>query len=601
MKRKLLLLAAALISLYIVIIPASALNEKCAGCHPVQVNNLTASRHSTLICDTCHEGTTGHLKDTKNQAMNPAVHFDMEICKGCHPDQYSSFLKDVPGKTFYKGSLNPPSVWPKTLDFPYWNAIIDGHPFVLETYENRPMMYNQIDAQNTIRPKSESCLVCHGTKVAYYMGINGAVNYPAREITIKNTQNITQAIAIGHDPATLTITVPAGTKVSTYTDTLNQPLHQVKTVVKLPDGRIYTSFDYPGATATGVDSNLTKAKEARNWIWATLEAMAFDGLDQVKNKPSIDAGVLCNMCHDPHNARLRLIQKPLIWSIAQRGINPYSRSGSQVKDFSKATRQDKIIAICAQCHVEYVGGYSAVDRIDRNFWPWGKVGEIETMYTNLFDYNQDWIHGTGVSPWQNINPGARGYYPGNALYPINISLIKSQHPEAEVFWNSVMYNATCMGMSRMQNGGMMREGATCKDCHAPGIMNPAGKKYTSHWFASPVKYIKSGGINPCARCHMNQPVSARLQDIKNIQDEIFDLQNETQIALFDAQKAISQSRAAGKNVDKEVQDYRKALVRWEYYAQAENSMGFHNRNEVKKELNNSLNISRGIVTSLARK
>jgi len=189
-------------------------------------------------------------------------------------------------------------------------------------------------------------------------------------------------------------------------------------VVTLPDGKtIYASYSYPGAKC-GNDPDPATRTEARNFIWAALEALALDGLDPVVNKPSIQAGELCNMCHDPHSGKLRIIQKSLIWAIAQRGINPYSPTGSQTKDFDQASRQDQVIALCGQCHVEYVGGYSAVDNLDRNFFPWGKPKEAETFYSQLFNYNQDWSHGIGVRPWQTVNPGKPGYYPQDSLYPL---------------------------------------------------------------------------------------------------------------------------------------------------------------------------------------
>lgn len=546
-----------------------AINTECLVCHPAQANATAKSLHSTLNCAVCHEGTADHLT---NVAQLPKVHFSLELCGNCHPDQYRSFLEDIPGKTFYGGSSNPPDLWPKTLDFPYWNLIIDGHPFVIETYEDRAMKYNQIDAQATLRPMAEACLTCHGTKVAYYTGIEGVGNFPARTRTIQNTQQIWSGNFL-YWQKIQPITIPAGTTVSSYVDTVNPPLHQMKSVVKLPDGRIYASYDYPNATATGTDADPAKATEARNYVWAALEALALDGLDPIANQASIDAGVLCNMCHDPHAAKLRIIQKPLIWSIAQWGISPYSPSGSQVKDFGRATRQDQIIAVCGQCHAEYVGGYSAVDRVNRYFFPWGKPAEAEALYAHLFDQNQDWIHGKGVRPWQNTDPGKPGYYPGDILYPLNEKLIKSQHPEAEVFWNSRMYNG----------------GVACTDCHAPKVRNAAGQSYTSHFFASPVKYIKNKGVDPCAKCHMmcrcGRAGDWALTNIKGIQDDFYFAQEKAQVAIANSLKGIDEAKVRGENVDARITLHKRAHFRWEYYSQAENSMGFHHWEEATDAVN----------------
>ncbi|HEY5914975.1 MAG TPA: ammonia-forming cytochrome c nitrite reductase subunit c552 [Verrucomicrobiae bacterium] len=596
----------------------------CVDCHSEKVTAWSASKHASLACSTCHEGADDHVA---NPAIVPEVHFDMEVCKACHTDQYESFRTDMPGRTFYGGSDDGPTRprgWSKTANFPWWNVLIDGHPFVLETYEDRAMCWNQIDHQATIRPHAEACLECHGTKVAYYMGIkyrDGAgnvVDIPGRERTIRNTHVIDDADAAFNpqtrawDPLVTRLEVPAGTRVSTFTDALD-PLHpyQVKTVVKLLDGRIYASYEYRGATATGMDPDPVKRAEARRWIYSALEALAFDGLDYALgpdpftgggyNWPSILAGELCTQCHDPHSGRLRIIKKSLIEGIARNGVNPYSTIKSQIRDFSQASRQDQIVAVCAQCHSEYVGGYSAVDGIDRDFFPWAKPAETEMLYSQLFGNNQDWVHGIGVRPWQNINPNDRGYNPDPALalYPIGETLIKSQHPEAEVFWNSPMYNGgMCggggggMGGGGCGGGGMggggtggggMGEGATCTDCHSARITKPDGTVFTSHWFASPIKYMAQGVV-PCQKCHMMMTAEGATMKIKDIQDQFFALQGNVQVGLVDALKRISAAKLNNQNVAAPVAAYKQAHFRWEYYTQAENSMGFHNRQEAAAQL-----------------
>lgn len=500
-------------------------------------------------------------------------------------------------KTFYKGSLNPINIWQKSIDFPFWNSIIAGNEFVIDTHENRAMKYNQIDAQETLRSKGESCLTCHGTKVAYYMGMNGVPGYPARFRTIGQTQRISSGnFRNWQKPPVEFIEIPAGTKVSTMVDNLDSRLpHQVKSIVIFPDGRIYASYDCPGATATGNSPDPAKRIEARNHIWAAFEALAFDGLDPVVNKPSMDAGMLCNMCHDPHSGSLRIIQKALIWAISRKGINPYSYSGAQIRDFAMASRQDKIVAVCGQCHVEYVGGYSAIDHIDRHYFPWGKPNEVEADYASQFNSNQDFRHGEGTNPWQTENPGRDGFYPEGSLFPIHQPLIKSQHPEAEVFWNSRMYT---------------RGGATCTDCHTARVMGTKGP-YTSHWFASPIKWIQSEGIAPCAQCHSGHhcmmrggcrmrgghgmhhnfappmTVSGLLSNIKAIQDLFFLEQEKAQAALVNSLKYINshpESSAA-------IENHKRAHFRWEYYAQAENSMGFHNWDETIPAMRDALNLA----------
>ncbi|MEK7787520.1 MAG: cytochrome c3 family protein, partial [Chloroflexota bacterium] len=115
---------------------AVAAGSDCLGCHADTTNAWSASRHATIDCVTCHEGSATHLAAPTDVAQYPKVHFDMEICKSCHNDQYNSFMIAAGGRTIYGGSdggPHAPKGWSKTSDLPYWNVLIDGHPFVLET------------------------------------------------------------------------------------------------------------------------------------------------------------------------------------------------------------------------------------------------------------------------------------------------------------------------------------------------------------------------------------------------------------------------------------------------------------------------------------
>ena len=68
---------------------------------------------------------------------------------------------------------------------------------------------------------------------------------------------------------------------------------------------------------------------------------------------------------------------------------------------------------------------------------------------------------------------ARGFLPYGQRYVIGEPLAKVQHPEAETFMGSPMYNA----------------GATCTDCHSTRVLRADGTLYTSHWFTSPIKIM----------------------------------------------------------------------------------------------------------------
>jgi nitrite reductase (cytochrome c-552) len=297
----------------------------------------------------------------------------------------------------------------------------------------------------------------------------------------------------------------------------------------------------------------------------------------------------------------RIIRKSLVDAISRRGINPYNPGSANSFNGNAPLTLDEGIALCGQCHVEYVCGNSSIDGIDRDYFPWAKVFELEDLYGITFPgygsypytYVQDWIHGTGAlsSP---LAPGNGVFY--KTPYPIVEPLVKSQHPEAETYWGSRHYG----------------NGAPCFLCHMPKVTKTAGGSYTSHWLASPLKYMapapaatfaqtfglkldKDGIIVPCGACHGGL-LSRMKTKAENIQDGIYSSALAVQGALVSSLKAIKAAKdaqAGGKPVDaallrSAVDKHQAAHVRWENLVISENSMGFHNQAEVSAELNNAL-------------
>src|SRR5512135_3143967 len=108
--------------------PASAYVSECQACHSQQVTAMTGGKHAALACEHCHEGAAAHLAAPGD--LYPRVHFDEEICMGCHQNEYNTFEIASLGRTYYggsDGSSRAPKGWLKTLDLPYWNVLIDGH------------------------------------------------------------------------------------------------------------------------------------------------------------------------------------------------------------------------------------------------------------------------------------------------------------------------------------------------------------------------------------------------------------------------------------------------------------------------------------------
>jgi formate-dependent nitrite reductase cytochrome c552 subunit len=613
MKRCIIVLAAVALVMSVAG-PAQALNEECAECHDERVNDLGVSSHSGLVCETCHEGAAAH---GGGMGTKTTVHFDLEVCSGCHPDQYGTYIYGDDWKTKYGGSPGPhavnplpngdPVLWDKLLDFANYNDIIDGYGFTREYNEERSHNVMIKDHHDVLRGKKDTCLQCKSTKLAYYWDTG-----PEREHEIQNTTTV-QA---GH--MTYPVDITKGTLVSMYTDRDPAALypHEVKLVVKLQGGSTYASFaGYPGADY----SDPTKTGYV---LWSALYALTINELPP--GSPTIDSGNGCNHCHDPHKAGqdadgntigFRLIRKSLIYAIENNGINPYADNLTYTFNGDTALTMDEGIALCAQCHVEYVCGNSPIDKIDRDFFSWAKAADLEDVYSTNFPglpepcdpldptcgrkYIQDWIHGTGGLSSPNNPPGTVPY---NTPFPIEEELIKSQHPEAETYWGSRHYG----------------NDAPCFLCHMPKVTSTTKVDengdpliFTSHWLASPNKYMepepagafaaafgveldREGIISPCGECHGGK-LSRMKTKAEGKQDDVYADALVVQTALVDSLAAIKAAKdadAAGEDVDMVLldgpegatEDHRAAHVRWENLVVSENSMGFHNPSEVGDQL-----------------
>jgi formate-dependent nitrite reductase cytochrome c552 subunit len=537
---------------------ALALNEECAECHGQRVGDIAASSHNALACESCHEGAASHVADP--DAVNPTVHFDLEVCSSCHAGQYGTYVYGDDWKTIYGGS---PLLWNKLNDFSHYNDIIDGYGFTREYNEERSHNVMLQDHYDITRGKKETCMQCKSTKLAYYWDSD-------KERVIENDT----FVHAGHMAEG--ILVPEGTTVAMKTDREALPPynHEVQVLVTLPGGTQYASFEYPGATKDGL------------WLWAALYALTVNEL--ASDSPTRLSGNGCNHCHDPHKVArdlatdkligFRLIRKSLLDAIDRKGINPYDPASPTV----------------------------FIDKIDRDYFPWAKAYDLEDDYSAEFPgwgdhldkkYIQDWVHGTGGLSSPNS--------PGNGVSyltpsPIQTELIKSQHPEAETYWESRHYG----------------NDAECFVCHMPKVTRANdGTQFTSHWLASPLKYMTpepvatfaaefglevsdEGIIPPCGACHGGRP--SRMKDkAERIQNDTYADALTVETALVSSLVAIKTAKdalVAGQPVspvllETALDDHRAAHVRWENLVVSENSMGFHNPSEVGNELSVALNLA----------
>lgn len=230
--------------------------------------------------------------------------------------------------------------------------------------------------------------------------------------------------------------------------------------------------------------------------------------------------IACADCHDPETMDLRVTRPAFIEGMKERGI-----------DISRASRQEMRSYVCGQCHAEY---YFQKDTKAVVF-PWDKGLEPE----NIEEYYDE----MNFSDWEHPDSGA--------------AMRKVQHPEFEL-WSSGVHGTA---------------GVSCADCHMP-YMREDGKKYSSHWWTSPLKTMDVS----CGVCHR--------QDDQWLKERVLNTQNRTYNAQVRASKAIVEAHGAIREAadspgtdQAALEEARKLVARAQWYwdwVAAENGRGFHN-------------------------
>lgn len=528
-------------------------DESCGGgdCHDDQIDATLGKAHSELECVTCHPDTGDAHRDDPEKAY-AKTDWTVDGCGECHEGEAQTYLFDDNSRIgIYNGSVREPPEQRGDKLFPHYNTIVAGHAFAKDYREEGAHRFMLQDHMETLRGKSSTCVQCKSTKVAYAWNEN-------MTLRVEKSVDVTLTHTATKDTPAKVVKVPEGTKLTFET---NPDTGLVTTKMQMPDG---TNYQAPVADKSD-DATL-----AANMIWAGTIASADDVMPY---------GAGCNHCHDPHSGQARLVRQALIRSVHGEGItkskagaNPYEEETAD--SFASASAKDKRILLCAQCHVEYTCGKSSVDDKTRDTFGWAKAGDLHELYKSRYDYQQDWRHAIIGEP-----------------------LIKSQHPETELYWSSVHYDA----------------GATCQDCHMPEIQDNRGNTFRSHWMTSPFKYAddkqwrnfaENTGVDPafpikpCQQCHGDRTKAALDQQTAfyKRQGQIEKLLAESVGRLGNVRKA----REGGANVpagswNDAVEAHQKAHVLWENIAVSENSMGFHNFDEAMTSMDEAEKLLREAI------
>jgi predicted CXXCH cytochrome family protein len=278
----------------------------------------------------------------------------------------------------------------------------------------------------------------------------------------------------------------------------------------------------------------------------------------------------CIQCHDPHATKPRIVRDALVEAM-ERDAPGGKKGWAKVVTFRGFRKiailpaYDSMLA-CAQCHVEYncnaghdpeTGEKIGLDDRRANHFPMKSVFEIRAHYDTL--KFRDFKHAfTGAS------------------------LIKAQHPEAEVFRGSVHEKA----------------GLGCGDCHMPKMKNTEGKTFTSHWQTSPRNYL----AETCGNCHGEWTPQEMEYRIDAMQSYVKGKIRKAEFWLSKLIDEIELAQRAGVSEDvlKEARRcHDTAHILWEWWT-AENSDGFHNPDQAREALAQSVVASKkgiGIIES----
>ena len=477
--------------------------SRCASCHNPIASEHAGSAHKDVACTTCHTGLDEHLKSAKTR---PTVDMDPAKCGMCHANQYASLYKtsDRPARQSKKAASGP-------APDPFFDRALGGHGFTKEHDLPRAHTWMAIDQFLVDRAFGGRFEPKDGW---LYTTLPGGKHYKVWDV-LKDTH---------------------------------------------PESNEHKPFK-PGTAAAGngVCWSCKSADLMLDWAYMGDKAegakfsRASNAVDSVR---AVNHALNCNFCHDPHNAKPRVIRDGLIDALTRKNdVSAYDLAARKtkldVRDVGVRGFDRKIAYLekpdanlmCAQCHVEYIcnpgvdaktGKPIGMDSRLTNHFPFVNADQIEAYYEKI-----------GYRDFKHSMTGAL--------------LIKMQHPDAETFFGSKHDKA----------------GATCQTCHMPKVKDEkTGKTYTLHWSTSPRHYMQE----TCLTCHKDKTAEQMNAAIDAMHGYYDGKVRETESRMNDMFNAFENAIAAGvdsKTLDEARRLHASAHVNWEYWT-AVNGAWFHN-------------------------
>ncbi|WP_294447283.1 ammonia-forming cytochrome c nitrite reductase subunit c552 [uncultured Mailhella sp.] len=298
-----------------------------------------------------------------------------------------------------------------------------------------------------------------------------------------------------------------------------------------------------------------KVPAISQWVAAEGDGVWSRDFNEYRTKVDVmNESISCATCHDTTTMELQLYSIPLKDWLARSG-----------KDWATLSRNEKRSLVCGQCHVEYYFTHKDNGPAGKPVFPWDNGFDPEDMYEY---YN---THGANNGPFTDFVHAVSG-----------VNIIKAQHPEYETW----------------QNGPHGAAGVSCADCHMPYVKQD-GKKYSSHWWTSP---LKDPELTACRTCHSDKTpefLRARVHDIQEKTYRQLLKAQETSVKAHEAVR-LANEFTGERNANYESlmaaarENVRKGQFFWDLIS-AENSVGFHNPAKALDTLMSSMGYSQKAI------
>jgi formate-dependent nitrite reductase cytochrome c552 subunit len=469
----------------------------CASCHPKTAARTAAGKHAALACSSCHDGLPEHLASSSSR---PLTRVGLEACGACHPDQYRT-----------SGTVN--------LSKPAWRekALQPEKLAAASLIEKLLAGFGELKRKRS--PRS------HAFMLIDHLAVDRA--YGGRFVPKKGLSHITAT----RGPLKAWDVL----KDSRPEDGGQKALRPGTSTAATPNCLQCKTQDHI------LDWNFLGEKDGRaRWDKSS---------NVVEIARSVQNGMNCFFCHDPHGAGPRVVSDGLIAALERP-----ERDTLWHKD-PKATRVDIVVPErsarkigllagydtklqCGQCHVENdchpdtASEDGCADDAMRLYPLKSPLDLLEKSPAPRFTHFRHRLTGT--------------------------VLRHSQHPEVEVYWGSAHDRA----------------GVDCKDCHMPRVKNPKGDAFTSHWQTSPRHYLRE----TCLLCHKEWDEAEAAYVIDSVQSYVGGEMTKARTGLsrlIDAIMRGQDARLPAGILESARRQHAAAHLYWRW-GESENSRGFHN-------------------------